>query len=51
MHTTAIVKMFHARRNPEATQKKQILDSASIIANILLKHLQIPQFGQFPASH
>ncbi|KAF9447492.1 hypothetical protein P691DRAFT_776106 [Macrolepiota fuliginosa MF-IS2] len=40
----AIVKMFHARRNPEAPQKKQIQESAGVIANMLLKHLQIPQF-------
>lgn len=37
--------MFHARRNPEATQKKQIQDAANIVARVLLKHLQIPQFG------
>ncbi|XP_006461106.1 hypothetical protein AGABI2DRAFT_204611 [Agaricus bisporus var. bisporus H97] len=45
----AIVKMFHARRNPEASQKQQILDSAGVIASILLKHLQIPQFDDAPS--
>ncbi|KAF5354781.1 hypothetical protein D9756_005295 [Leucocoprinus leucothites] len=44
----AIVKMFHARRSPEAPQRKQIQDSAKIVAKILLGHLQIPQFDDTP---
>ncbi|KAJ3575128.1 hypothetical protein NP233_g1305 [Leucocoprinus birnbaumii] len=41
---TAIVKMFHARRSLEASQKKQIQESAKVVAKILLGHLQIPHF-------
>ncbi|KAI0268805.1 hypothetical protein BC834DRAFT_923157 [Gloeopeniophorella convolvens] len=36
----AIVKLFSTRRNPDAAQKQQILDSASSVADVLLKHLE-----------
>ncbi|KIK67399.1 hypothetical protein GYMLUDRAFT_37513 [Collybiopsis luxurians FD-317 M1] len=35
----AMVKMFHARRTPEQSQKKQMMESSATIAEILLKHL------------
>ncbi|KAK2463266.1 hypothetical protein APHAL10511_004921 [Amanita phalloides] len=36
----AMVKMFHARRNPDAAQKKQISESSAVVADIMLKHLR-----------
>ncbi|KAI0063633.1 hypothetical protein BV25DRAFT_1854068 [Artomyces pyxidatus] len=35
----SIVKLFTTRRNPEAVQKQQILDSATVLAGVLTKHL------------
>lgn len=37
----AMVKMFHARRNPDAAQKKQMAESSKIVADIMLKHLSV----------
>ncbi|KAF8625408.1 hypothetical protein AX15_005373 [Amanita polypyramis BW_CC] len=37
----AMVKMFHARRNPDAPQKKQISESSAVVADIMLKHLKL----------
>ncbi|KAJ7287510.1 hypothetical protein C8J57DRAFT_1707813 [Mycena rebaudengoi] len=45
----AMVKMFHARRNPEATQKKQIADSSSAIAEIMVKHLKLKESSDRPS--
>lgn len=36
----AIVKLFYARRNPDATQKKQILSASTTIAEIMVGHLK-----------
>ncbi|KAI0305409.1 hypothetical protein B0F90DRAFT_1815046 [Multifurca ochricompacta] len=36
----SIVKLFSTRRNPDAAQKQQILESASSVADVLLKHLE-----------
>ncbi|EAU91398.2 Huwe1 protein [Coprinopsis cinerea okayama7 len=36
----AMVKTFHARRNPDSAQRKQIQESSKIVADIMLKHLQ-----------
>lgn len=36
----AIVKLFYARRNPDAAQKKQILSAADVIASVMLGHLK-----------
>jgi len=47
INALAIIKMFHARRSPEAPQKKQIQESAKVIAKILLGYLQTPQFGWY----
>ena len=43
---TAIVKLFSTRRNPDAAQKQQILESASTVANVLLKHLEPMESGE-----
>lgn len=43
---TAIVKLFSTRRNPDAAQKQQIFESASTIANVLLKHLEPMESGE-----
>ncbi|KAF8906522.1 hypothetical protein CPB84DRAFT_1675694 [Gymnopilus junonius] len=40
----AMVKMFHARRNPDAVQKKQIVESSKIVADIMSKHLALKDF-------
>ncbi|KAF7321292.1 hypothetical protein MKEN_00649200 [Mycena kentingensis (nom. inval.)] len=45
----AMVKMFHARRNPDATQKKQITDSSSVIAEIMVKHLDLTGIDDGPS--
>lgn len=37
---SAIVKLFYARRNPDATQKKQILSASATIADIMVEHLK-----------
>ncbi|KAH7909328.1 hypothetical protein BJ138DRAFT_1181114 [Hygrophoropsis aurantiaca] len=36
----SIVKLFYARRNPDPTQKKQILASSSVVAHVILDHLK-----------
>ncbi|KAH9963908.1 hypothetical protein BC827DRAFT_99895 [Russula dissimulans] len=36
----SIVKLFSTRRNPDSAQKQQILDSASSVADVLIKHLE-----------
>lgn len=36
----AIVKLFYARRNPDSTQKKQILAASATIADIMVEHLK-----------
>ncbi|KAF7361866.1 hypothetical protein MVEN_00531100 [Mycena venus] len=45
----AMVKMFHARRNPDAAQKKQITESSSVIAEILVQHLNLKDFDDKPS--
>lgn len=42
-----MVKMFHARRNPDPAQKKQITESSKIVANIMLLHLSLKDFGMY----
>lgn len=46
MSLTAIVKLFSTRRNPDAAQKQQILESASSVADVLLKHLEPMDSGK-----
>ena len=41
------MKLFSTRRNPDAAQKQQILESASTIANVLLKHLEPMESGEY----
>lgn len=38
--------MFHARRNPDAAQKKQIAEASKVVAQIMLKHLSLRDFGR-----
>ncbi|KAJ7462340.1 hypothetical protein B0H11DRAFT_2175426 [Mycena galericulata] len=45
----AMVKMFHARRNPDPAQKKQITESSSVIAEIMVKHLHLKDFSDKPS--
>jgi E3 ubiquitin-protein ligase HUWE1 len=40
----AIVKLFYARRNPDSAQRKQIMDSATVIASVMLKHISPKPF-------
>ncbi|KAL0955931.1 hypothetical protein HGRIS_002119 [Hohenbuehelia grisea] len=47
----ALVKMFHARRNPDAAQKKQIAESSQVVAKILLGHASQGDIGDKPASY
>ncbi|RDB16805.1 E3 ubiquitin-protein ligase TOM1-like [Hypsizygus marmoreus] len=37
----AMVKMLHARRNPDAAQKKQIAESSEIVAKVMVNHLSV----------
>lgn len=37
----AMVKMFHARRNPDLAQKKQISESSAVVAEVILKHISL----------
>ncbi|KAF9566753.1 hypothetical protein CPC08DRAFT_814629 [Agrocybe pediades] len=41
----AMVKMFHARRNPDSVQKRQIAESSKVVAEIMLEHLTVKDFG------
>lgn len=41
-----MVKMFYARRNPDSSQKKQIKESSTLVAQIMLKHLSLKNFGK-----
>jgi E3 ubiquitin-protein ligase HUWE1 len=41
-----MVKMFHARRNPDAAQKQQITESSSVIAEIMVQHLNLKNFSE-----
>lgn len=45
--TIAIVKLFHARRNPDPVQRRQIMGSASNIAQVMLKHISEKGLGGF----
>ena len=46
----AIVKLFHARRNPDPVQRKQIMGSASNIAQVMLKHISEKSLGGWTSS-
>jgi hypothetical protein len=43
----AIVKLFSTRRNPDTAQKQQIIESASSVADVLLKHLEPMEAGEY----
>jgi E3 ubiquitin-protein ligase HUWE1 len=51
MHPEAIVKLFHARRNPDSAQRKQIMSSSSVIADLMLKHVSQKNFGESSAQY
>lgn len=38
--------MFYARRNPDPGQRKQIMTSSSVLADIMLQHISQHNFGQ-----
>ncbi|GLB37041.1 putative protein with domain of Unknown Function (DUF913) [Lyophyllum shimeji] len=45
----AMVKMFHARRNPEPSQRKQIAESSAVVAKVMVKHLEVKGFQDVPS--
>ncbi|KAF9012343.1 hypothetical protein BDQ17DRAFT_1232733 [Cyathus striatus] len=45
----AMVKMFHARRNSDPAQKKQISESSLVVADIMLQHLKIQGLNDIPS--
>lgn len=42
-----MVKMFHARRTPDAAQKKQMSESSAVVADIMLKHLSLKSPSEY----
>ncbi|KAG6844702.1 hypothetical protein H0H87_004578 [Tephrocybe sp. NHM501043] len=40
----SLVKMFQARRNPEAAQKKQLTEISATVADLMVKHLDVTGF-------
>ncbi|KAG6874485.1 hypothetical protein C0995_010395 [Termitomyces sp. Mi166 len=40
----SMVKMFHARRNPELAQRKQVTDISVTVADLMVKHLDVKGF-------
>ncbi len=42
-----MVKMFHARRAFDASQRKQMAESSAVVAEILLQHLTVKHLGMF----
>lgn len=45
----AIVKLFYARNNPDAAEKKQVLSAADVIGGIMIKHLKQDMMGGLDA--
>jgi len=43
----AMIKMFHARRNPEPGQKKQVIQASKMLADIMIKHLTPLDFSAY----
>ena len=43
---SAMVKMFHARRNLEASQRKQISESSEVVAKVMVNHLSPKKFRE-----
>ena len=41
-----MIKMFHARRNIDSALKKQIMEASKVVAQIMLKHLSLRDFGR-----
>ncbi|KAF9029021.1 hypothetical protein BDZ89DRAFT_1101623 [Hymenopellis radicata] len=46
----AMVKMFHARRAFDASQRKQMAESSAVVAEILLQHLTVKHLGDKPST-
>lgn len=46
----AMVKMFHARRHPDSSQKKQISESSEVLAKVMVQHLSPKKFHDVPSS-
>ncbi|KAG7098569.1 hypothetical protein E1B28_000502 [Marasmius oreades] len=47
----AMVKMFHSRRTPDSAQKKQMLESSAVVADIMMKHLSLKDLGDTSSRH
>ncbi|KAK7053298.1 E3 ubiquitin-protein ligase tom1 [Paramarasmius palmivorus] len=47
----AMVKMFHSRRTLDSAQKKQMVESSAIVADIMLKHLALRDLGDKSSLH
>ncbi|KAF9268895.1 hypothetical protein L218DRAFT_977318 [Marasmius fiardii PR-910] len=47
----AMVKMFHSRRTPDSAQKKQMLESSAVVADIMMKHLSLKDLGDTSSLH
>ena len=41
-----MVKMFHARRHPDSSQKKQISESSEVLAKVMVQHLSPKKFRE-----
>jgi len=41
-----MVKMFHARRHPDSSQKKQIGESSEVLAGVMVQHLSLKKFRE-----
>lgn len=44
---TAIVKLFFTRRTPDASTKQRILDTSTLVAGVVAKHLSPKVYGSF----
>ncbi|KAG6878824.1 hypothetical protein C0992_007445, partial [Termitomyces sp. T32_za158] len=45
----SMVKMFHARRNPELAQRKQVNDTSATIADVMVKYLEVHGYDDVPS--
>ena len=42
----AVVKLFSTRRTPDPPQRHQIVESAAVVAEVMLKHVEFNEFGR-----
>ncbi|KAI3618920.1 ubiquitin-protein ligase [Moniliophthora roreri] len=47
----AMVKMFHSRRTLDSAQKKQMVESSAVVADIMMKHLALRDYGDKSGLH